>query len=115
LSGTFCFYRYKVEAVIHTDTTSGNHGRFLELFGLGVWDGLLSDLTEAEKKDLRRMVFLSAPYFYSARSIPGLDPSTLPRVLCDGSGTRGDTLSCTEAQVHDTHVSRTYGRRCDEN
>lgn len=75
----FFFYSVDCRDAALVPIESRHRRRFL--FNLGLWDGLLKDLPEKEKDDLRKVVFFSGAYFFSARQIPGVDPSKLPLEL----------------------------------
>jgi hypothetical protein len=98
LTENFCFYLYTIDTVDKNDKLIDSRSRRLELFGLGFWDGLMSGLSPADKKEMRRMVFFAGSFFYSAREIPGLESANLPRTLCDGSATGGDVMRCLDVK-----------------
>jgi hypothetical protein len=62
------------------------------LFNLGLWDGLLKEMPEKEKDDLRKVVFFSGRFFFSARVIPGAEPDKLPMYLPLDDKADGDSM-----------------------
>jgi hypothetical protein len=98
LSENFSFYLYTINTTDKTGTLIDSRSRRMELFGVGFWDILLADMPKGLKSELKRMVFFAGSFFFSAREIPGLEPSKLPLVLCDGSKTNGDTMSCVDVK-----------------
>lgn len=95
LSETFAFYLYTINSTDKKDALIESRSRRFELFNLG-WDSLFTD--QQVKTELKRMVFFAGSFFFSAREIPGLEPTNLPRTLCDGSTTNGDTMSCDDVK-----------------
>jgi len=98
ISEKFEFYLYSVDCTDQSDKMLDSRSRRLELFFIGLWDNLLCDMPQNEKEALKRMVFFSGSFFYSARKIPGLEKEKLPVTLCDGTATRGDTMRCVGFQ-----------------
>jgi hypothetical protein len=69
------------------------------LFEHGFWDGFLKDMPTKEKEDLRRVVFFSGSFFFSARPIPGLESDKLPMPLPTTEKAEGDTIQIQQV-VH---------------
>jgi hypothetical protein len=88
----FQFYLYSV----HCEDSNGDHidSRFRRrfLFDNGFWDGLMKDMPAKEKADLRRVVFFSGSFFFSARPLPNLDPKSFPLTLPVGEMAEGDLI-----------------------
>ena len=71
----------------------------MELFEEGFWKGLHGNLSKKEKDDLRRAVFFSGSFFFSAKAIPALEAKQLPLELTRGDKTDGDVMTCVNV-VH---------------
>jgi len=77
------------------------------LFNLGFWDALLRDMPSKEKEDLRRVVFFTGSFFFSARPIPGLDPASLPLPLAMDRQAEGDTIRLVKVEQYTAPVELT--------
>lgn len=86
----FCFYTVDCRDANGSPIESRHRRQFL--FGLGLWDGLLKDMPDKEKEDLRKVVFFCGAYFFAARSIPGVDPAALPMGLPLDDKADGDSI-----------------------
>eukprot|EP00526_Cylindrotheca_closterium_P001827 CAMPEP_0113606254 /NCGR_PEP_ID=MMETSP0017_2-20120614/2758_1 /TAXON_ID=2856 /ORGANISM="Cylindrotheca closterium" /LENGTH=1098 /DNA_ID=CAMNT_0000514789 /DNA_START=150 /DNA_END=3446 /DNA_ORIENTATION=- /assembly_acc=CAM_ASM_000147 len=74
----FHFFEYTVNAENSSGEVLESRKRRAFLFHLGLFDGLLKDLSKKEKDNFRKVVFFNGSTFYSGRPIPGLDASNLP-------------------------------------
>ena len=93
----FQFYLYSVACIdANGDNIDSRHRRKF-LFDIGFWDGLLKDMPEKEKEDLKRVVFFSGSFFFTARPVPGLEPSNLPRALPVNEKAEGDTIQVQQS------------------
>jgi hypothetical protein len=95
---SFSFYQYNVDCTNKNDKNIESRGRRADLFRIGVWDTLMNDTPAREKEDFKRIVFFAGSYFFSARPIPGLEPSKLPLELVRGNATDGDRMSVVSVQ-----------------
>eukprot|EP00934_Nitzschia_sp_Nitz4_P001230 Nitzschia sp. Nitz4//scaffold129_size63868//31071//34237//NITZ4_006199-RA/size63868-augustus-gene-0.56-mRNA-1//-1//CDS//3329534905//1230//frame0 len=86
----FQFYLYSVQATDVNGDPIESLFRRRFLFNLGFWDGLLKDMPDKEKKDLRRVVFFLGSFFFSARPIEALE--NLPVALPVGGQADGDSI-----------------------
>ena len=88
----FQFFLYSVAVENdHGEQIESRHRRKF-LFDLGLWNGLLKDMPEKEKEDLKRIVFFQGSFFYAARKVPGLEPDKLPLSLPLTEDAEGDTI-----------------------
>jgi hypothetical protein len=95
----FQFYLYSVHCVdANGDMIDSRHRRKF-LFDTGLWDGLLKDMPEKEKNDLKRVVVFSGSYFTTARPIAGLEPQILPLQLPTNASAEGDTIQ-VQQRIH---------------
>lgn len=62
-------------------------------------------MAEKEKTDLRRVVFYSGSYFFSARAIPGIEPSSLPMELPIDA--EGDTIRIMKCEQYSAPIELT--------
>jgi len=92
----FQFFLYSVAVENdHGEQIESRHRRKF-LFDLGLWNGLLNDMPDKEKEDLRRVVFFQGSFFYSARKIPGLEPENLSMNLPVSEDAEGDTIKVVQ-------------------
>ena len=92
----FQFFLYSVAVENdHGEQIESRHRRKF-LFDLGLWNGILRDMPDKEKDDLRRVVFFQGSFFYSARKIPGLEPQKLPMTLPVTEDAEGDTIKVVQ-------------------
>jgi hypothetical protein len=94
VSDTFSFYLYCIDSADNKNNLIESRNRRMTLFNKGFFDDLLADMPEKDKKELRKMVIFGGSFFYSARKIAALGRVKLPYVLCDGTSTNGDTMTC---------------------
>jgi len=127
----FQFFLYSV--VVQNDQGQQIESRHRRkfLFDLGLWNGLLKDMPDREKEDLRRVVFFQGSFFYSARKIFGLEPEKLSVNLPVSKEAEGDTIkvvqvfhyvtpvelktkenSATKSRLKDGEVS--FDKRCND-
>jgi hypothetical protein len=78
VSANFQFFLYSVQTVDSDGNQIESRYRRKFLFDHGLWDGLLKEMPDNEKDDLKRVVFFQGSFFFSARKIPGLEPENLP-------------------------------------
>ena len=104
ISENFQFFLYSVAVENdHGEQIESRHRRKF-LFDLGLWNGVLKDLPDKEKDDLRRVVFFQGSFFYSARKIPGLEPQELPMTLPVTEDAEGDTIKVVQVFHYITPV-----------
>lgn len=89
----FQFFFYSVDCRDANGVSVDSRHRRRFLFNLAFWDGLLKDMPEKEKDDLRKVVFFSGGFFYAARVIPGLEPAKLPMELPLDDKADGDSIT----------------------
>ena len=92
VSQGFQFYLYSVNCVDANGDSIDSRYRRKFLFDTGLWNGLLKDMPEKEKDDLKRVVFFSGSFFMSARPIAGLEPQMLPLQLPTNTSAEGETI-----------------------
>jgi len=92
ISEGFHFFLYTVDChdAFGKQIESIHRRRFL--FDEGIWNGVLKDMPKKEQDDLRRSIFFSGSYLFSARKIPGIDPASLPMQLPVGDLGEGDCI-----------------------
>ena len=100
----FQFFLYSVGV-------ENDHGELIEsrhrrkfLFDLGLWNGVLKDMPDKEKEDLKRVVFFQGSFFYSARRVPGFEPENLPLNLPLSEEAEGDTIKVLQVVHYVTPV-----------
>jgi hypothetical protein len=104
ISENFQFFLYSVAVESdHGEQIESRHRRKF-LFDLGLWNGLLKDMPDKEKEDLRRVVFFQGSFFYSARKIPGLEPDKLSMELPVSEEAEGDTIKVVQVFHYVTPV-----------
>lgn len=92
----FQFFLYSVAVENdHGEQIESRHRRKY-LFDLGLWKGLLKEMPDKEKEDLKRVVFFQGSFFYSARKIPGLEPEKLTLTLPVSDEAEGDTIKVVQ-------------------
>lgn len=107
VSDNFQFFMYSVAVVNdHEEQIDSRHRRMF-LFDLGLWNGLLKDLPDKEKEDLKRVVFFQGSFFYSARKIPGLEPDKLPLNLPLSEEAEGDCIKVVQVMHYEAPVELT--------
>jgi hypothetical protein len=89
----FQFFMYSVRVQDAKNEEIESRHRRKVLFDLGFWNGLLCDMPEKEKEDLRRVVFFQGGFFYSARKIDALEENKLPMSLSVGEKAEGDSIT----------------------
>ena len=95
----FQFYLYSVNCEdANGDSMDSRHRRRF-LFDLGFWNGMLKDMPEKEKNDLRRIVFFNGSFFFSGRPLAGLEPDKLPLTLPVDEKAEGDSIKIMQ-MVH---------------
>lgn len=94
----FRFYQYGVEAIDKRGNPIDSFGRRAQLFDMGLWADRYQDMSAKEKESLKRIVFFKGSFFYSSRSLPGLQQSDLPVTLVDGTHSEGDVLRIVNVQ-----------------
>lgn len=99
VSPAFQFYLYSVHCVDANGDAIDSRYRRKFLFDTGLWDGLLKDMPEKEKNDLKRVVFFNGSFFVSARPIAGLEPQILPLQLPTNASAEGETIKVQQV-VH---------------
>jgi hypothetical protein len=93
VSPNFQFFLYSVQILDSDENQIESRHRRKFLFDLGLWDGVLSEMPENEKDDLKRVVFFQGSFFFSARKVPGLEPEKLPLALpISAEKAEGDTI-----------------------
>ncbi len=93
----FQFFLYSVAVDNdHGEQIESRHRRRF-LFDLGLWNGLLKDMPEKEKEDLKRIVFFQGSFFFAARKVPGLEPENLPLNLPLTEDAEGDSIKVIQA------------------
>jgi hypothetical protein len=95
----FQFFLYSADAQDANGGQLESRHRRKFLFDNGLWDGLLKDMPEKEKNDLRRVIFFSGSYFCSGRPIPGLEPENLPYKMPVGDDSEGEIMTIVQV-VH---------------
>jgi len=104
VSENFQFFLYSVAVEdSNGDQIESRHRRKF-LFDLGLWNGLLKEMPDKEKEDLRRVVFFQGSFFYSARRIPGLEAEKLSKDLPLTQEAEGDTIKVMQVFHHVTPV-----------
>jgi len=98
----FRFYQYMIRAVDKAGDQIDSSSRRAELFSIGVWDTLLSEMPKRDKNDLKRVVFFAGSCCYAARPIPGLESSTLPVVVLSGDSIDGDSITIDRVRQYTT-------------
>lgn len=94
VSESISFYQYNVESMDAGGNLVESRGRRGNLFRVGLWDTILADMDPNEKEELKRLVYFTGSYFFSARPIPGLEKANLPREMVSGAETGGDSMTC---------------------
>lgn len=107
VSDNFQFFMYSVAVVNDHDEQIDSRHRRMFLFDLGLWNGLLKDLPDKEKEDLKRVVFFQGSFFYSARKIPGLEPDKLPLNLPLSEEAEGDCIKVVQVMHYEAPVELT--------
>jgi len=129
----FQFFLYSVTVENDRGEQIESRHRRKFLFDLGLWNGLLKDMPDKQKEDLRRVVFFQGSFFYAARKIHGLEPEKLPLNLPVSEDAEGDTIKVVqvfhyvtpiELKKKDSSVSSpgnkvkdgelSFDRRCDD-
>lgn len=98
VSANFSFYIYTVDCKDTKDNNIEGRGRRAELFRKGVLDGILGGLPAAQKEGFKRVIFFAGSFCFSGRPIPGINPKECPKLLVDGTDTKGDTLTIVQVQ-----------------
>ena len=95
MSPNSSFYLYSIEAHNNNGNAIDSLTRRGALFNEAIWKTLLKDKPRAEKESLERVVFFSGSFFFSAKPLPGLEPTNLPRQILSGTekGADGDTFT----------------------
>ena len=100
----FQFFLYSVAAEdFNGDQVESRHRRKF-LFDLGLWNGVLKEMPDKQKEDLRRVVFFQGSFFYSARRIPELEPDNLPMNLPLTDEAEGDTIKIMQVVHYTTPI-----------
>jgi hypothetical protein len=98
LADSLCFYLYSVDSKNSRDEQIESRSRRAEMFHKGLFDSLLANMPVKEKEDLKRMIHFNGSFFFSARRVPGLERSQLPKTICDGTQTDGDSMVCVRVE-----------------
>ena len=110
VSENFQFFLYSVAVENDQGEQIESRHRRKFLFDLGLWNGLLKDMPEKEKDDLRRVVFFQGSFFYSARKIPGLEVENLPLDLPVSDEAEGDSIKVVQVFHYLTPTELTNGK-----
>ena len=101
VSENFQFFLYSVAVEDSNGVQVESRHRRKFLFDLGLWNGMLKEMPNKQKDDLRRVVFFQGSFFYSARKIPGLEAEKLPMNLPLSEEAEGDTIKVMQV-IHYT-------------
>ncbi|GKY93658.1 hypothetical protein MPSEU_000333200 [Mayamaea pseudoterrestris] len=92
----FSFYQYMVSCTDKSGKPIDGRFRRAQLFRIGLWDNHFSGMPDAEKDDWKRVVAFQGAYFFSARKIPRLEETDLPKDLAIDEN--GDVIRCIEVK-----------------